>query len=369
MTGTPHRRFPVGAEEDVGALRRAVARLAAGRPGLRAGEAELAATELGTNLLRHAHPGGYVLFRPAGDGIELISVDHGPGIPPERVPPPPYGSPAPGPSPVPASATASVPVPGERPPRAGGGLGAGLPAVRRLARDFDCYSTRAGTAVLARLDRTPRPPPSRWRHGGVNVPYAGESESGDGWAVRPGDGRLEAVVVDGLGHGPAAAAAARAALEEFDRQLVTDPAAYLDRAHEAMRATRGGVLGVCRIDAEHGALAFAGIGNVTGRVLHGGGSAPLLGRPGTLGTRPAPPGPHVERVPWAPGATLVLASDGIRSGWDLAEHRELLRHDPALVAAVLHRDQGRPADDATVLIVTEAAPWERGGPRDPGAAR
>ncbi|WP_234379956.1 SpoIIE family protein phosphatase [Streptomyces sp. CMB-StM0423] len=353
MTGTPHLRFPVGTEEDVGALRRAVARVAAGRPGLRAGEAELAATELGTNLLRHAHPGGYVLFRPAGDGIELISVDHGPGIPPERMPPPPYGPPA--------------PVPGER-LRAGGGLGAGLPAVRRLARDFDCYSTRTGTVVLARLDRTPRPAPSRWRLGGVNVPYAGEDESGDGWAVRPGDGRLEAVVVDGLGHGPAAAVAARAALAEFGRQLVTDPVAYLARAHEAMRATRGGVLGVCRIDADGGALAFAGIGNVTGRVLHGGGSSPLLGRPGTLGTRPAPPSPYVERVPWAPGATLVLTSDGIRSGWDLAGHRGLLRHDPVLVAAVLHRDHGRPADDATVLIVREVPSWERGGPYSEGEA-
>ncbi|MEO3764049.1 SpoIIE family protein phosphatase [Streptomyces sp. B8F3] len=357
VTAAPHLRFPVGTEEDVGALRRAVARLAAGRPGLRAGEAELAVTELGTNLLRHAHPGGYVLFRPAGGGIELISVDHGPGIPPERMPPPPYGPPA------------RAPAPGPRPSRAGGGLGAGLPAVRRLARDFDCYSTRAGTVVLARLDRTPRPVPSRWRYGGVNVPYAGESESGDGWAVRPGDGRLDAVVVDGLGHGPAAAVATRAALAEFERQLVTDPAAYLDRAHEAMRATRGGVLGVCRIDADRGALAFAGIGNVSGRVLHRGGSRPLLGRPGTLGTRPAPPSPHVERAPWEPGATLVLASDGIRSGWDLTAHRGLLRHAPALVAAVLHRDHGRPADDATVLIVTEVPSWERRGPYDPGEAK
>jgi len=65
----------------VGALRRAVARIAAAQPGLRAGEAEPVATEPGTNLLRHAHPGGYVLVRTAGDGIELLSVDHGPGRP------------------------------------------------------------------------------------------------------------------------------------------------------------------------------------------------------------------------------------------------------------------------------------------------
>ncbi len=339
VTGTAHRRVPIGAEEDVGALRRAVARAAAGRPGLRAGEAELAATELGTNLLRHAHPGGYVLFRPVGEGIELLSVDHGPGIPPESVPPSPYAR--------------RAPAPPERLSHASGGLGAGLPAVRRLARDFDCYATRAGTVVLARLDRTERPDASRWRHGGVNIPYGNEEESGDGWAVRTGGSTLEAVVVDGLGHGAPAAVAARAALVEFRRQLMTGPGPFLRRAHEAMRATRGGVLGACRIDADRGELAFAGVGNITGRVLHGGRRWPLLGRPGTLGTRVSPPRDHVERVPWAPGAVLVLTSDGIRSGWDTAVYRGLLHRDPAVVAAVLHRDHGRPADDATVLVVAE----------------
>ncbi|WBB61938.1 SpoIIE family protein phosphatase [Streptomyces sp. WMMC500] len=355
LTGqAPHRRFPVDTEEDVGALRRAVARTAAGRAGLRTGEAELAATELGTNLLRHAHPGGYVLFRPAGDGIEMISVDHGPGIPPERIPPRPY-----------AGHTPAVPEP---PPRAAGGLGAGLAAVHRLARDFDCHSTPDGTVVLARLDRAARPMTSRWRHGGVNVPFPGEDESGDGWAVRPGNDRLEAAVVDGLGHGPPAAAAARAALAEFGRQLMTDPARYLRRAHEAMRATRGGVLGTCLIDADSGELTFAGVGNITGRVLHDGRRHPLLGRPGTLGTQLSPPKPDVQRVPWTPGSTLVLTSDGIRSGWDVTQYRGLLRHDPAVIAAVLHRDHGRLTDDATVLIVTEVPSWERGQTKGPGEA-
>ena len=65
-----HDRFRITAEADVGAVRRAVAGYAdqvhatpAGR-----GRAELVATELATNLVRHADPGGFVLVRPVPPG-------------------------------------------------------------------------------------------------------------------------------------------------------------------------------------------------------------------------------------------------------------------------------------------------------------
>ncbi|WP_230396619.1 SpoIIE family protein phosphatase [Streptomyces blattellae] len=333
-----HRRHAVGAEEDVGALRRAVARMAAGQRGLRAGVAELVATELGTNLVRHAHPGGYVLARRAGDGIELISVDHGPGL-------------------STAALTTSVNVP---PPSGGCGLNAGLDVVRRNATEFDWYSTRLGTVVYARLGTggtgtgtgTSTSTNSRWRFGGVNIPLGGDGESGDAWAVAPSP-RLAALVVDGLGHGPAAALAARAAITAFEQTPVTDLDRLIRHSHEAMHGTRGGVLGACLIDPERSGLTFAAVGNITGRVLTGGRRVHLLDRPGTLGTHLPVPTTRLQHCPWEAGATLILVSDGIRSSWHLDGHPRLLEHHPAVIAAVLHRDHGRPTDDATVLVVRD----------------
>ncbi|WP_317454128.1 SpoIIE family protein phosphatase [Streptomyces sp. TRM68416] len=333
MTGSAHRLCAVRAEEDAGALRRTVTRMTAGQGGLRPGVAELVATELGTNLVRHTRDGGYVLVRTAGDGIELISVDRGPGMPPGAL--------------TPATTAAG-------PPARGRGLNAGLNVVRRHAAEFDCYTTRGGTVVYARLGTTDPHRAGRWRFGAVNVPYGGDGESGDAWAVLP-DGRLAALVVDGLGHGPAAAAASRAAVAVFERGPVTDLEALIKQAHEAMRATRGGVLGACLVDPGRGELTYAAVGNITGRLLAGGRAVHLLDRPGTLGTHLPLPTVRPQTCPWEHGATLVLASDGLRSGWNLDEHPRLLEHHPAVIAAVLHRDHGRPTDDATVLVVQGTA--------------
>ncbi|MBQ1092677.1 SpoIIE family protein phosphatase [Streptomyces sp. B93] len=329
MSEREHRLHIVVAEEDVGALRRAVARMSAGRPGLRPGVAELVATELGTNLVRHARPGGgHVLARATGDGIELISVDRGPGM-----------------------SYADLPRAVAAPPYRGGGLNAGLGVVRSNSAEFDCYSTRGGTVVYARLGADAPAGGSGWRCGGVNVPLGGDGESGDAWAVAP-DRRLAALVVDGLGHGPAASLASRAAVAAFDDGPVTDLGGLVKHAHEAMRGTRGGVLGVCLIDPGSGEFTYAAVGNITGRVLTGGRTAHhLLDRPGTLGTHLPVPSTRLQQGRWEPGSVLVLTSDGIRSGWNLDDHPRVLEHHPAIVAAVVHRDFARPTDDATVLVV------------------
>lgn len=335
VSQVPHVLHPIAVAEDVGALRRSVARLAAGLGGLRPGQAELAATELATNLLRHADPGGYVLYRPCGEGIELISVDTGPGINPADIP---TGRPD----------AVSPPV------ARGEGLGAGLASVRRLASEFDWYSTGGGTVILARLGVAPQT--GRWRYGGLNVPLGGCGESGDAWTAFD-DGRLAALVVDGLGHGPAAAAASAAASAAFARTLPTVLAGGLDpfvtRAHETMRATRGGVLALCVVDPDRRELIFAGVGNVAGQVVRGRERRHLLSRPGTLGTHLPLPRVSPQRLNWEPGSALVLVSDGIRSGWDPTAHPGLLDRDPVVAAAVLHRDHTRTTDDATVFIARE----------------
>jgi hypothetical protein len=54
---------------------------------------------------------------------------------------------------------------------------------------------------------------------------------------------------------------------------------------------------------------------------------------------------------FAPGALLVLHSDGLASHWSLEAYPGLFFRHPSLVAAVLYRDHSRKRDDVTVLVV------------------
>lgn len=340
-----HCSHPVEAEEDVGALRRAVSALAAKLPGLPRGDAELVATELATNILRHT-AGGYVLYREAAGGVELLAVDHGsnrpaPGLPPLTV----------------ASWTSTAPAPRTGTHASGTGLGVGLAGVRRRAAVFDYYSCASGTVVLASLQPASPAPSAAWRWGAVNVPLGGCGVSGDAWRVIA-DGFLAALVVDGLGHGPEAHLAARAAVGVFNRRYPRDSAGAaspdtVEALHRGMLGTRGGVLGMCLIDPESNQVTYTGVGNIAGQVISGGTTRRLLGHPGTVGDRLKLPGIRPVVHPWPTGGTLILTSDGIRTQWSTEDYPRLLDRHPAVVAATLHRDHARGRDDATVLVVQD----------------
>lgn len=341
-----HRLFRIAAEEDVGVLRRAVVAQDAGASVLKPGDAQLVATELATNILRHAGSGQVLTRQLDEGGVELIAVDHGPGL---------------------SDSARDLLRDGfaAQPRLAGGGLGVGLAAVRRRADVFDYYSDRDGTVILAQLGVGQRTP-AAWRLGGVNVPLAGQGPSGDAFAVAVGPGGLTVLMVDGIGHGPEAAEAARAAVWEFERTgtagAFDDPARpaegvmaeLVTETNRALRGTRGAVIGLCRIDPGAGKAVFAGVGNIVGRIEGPSGSARFLSHAGTLGTAIQTPRFRAEVHPWRSSATLLMASDGIDTRWDLAERPALLRRHPAVIAAVLHRDHARARDDAAVLVVSQA---------------
>lgn len=180
-----------------------------------------------------------------------------------------------------------------------------------------------------------------------------DGDSGDGWAVASSRGRFAALVVDALGHGPLAHAGSVSAVTALGERPTDDLTGYVRRAHEAMRTTRGGVLGVGVIHPQLGELTYAGGGNVSGHVRVEGVSSTLRSREGTLGTALEMPQVHRAAYPWGPGATLVLASDGLRSHRELLAGPGLLGHDPTVVAAAVLRDAERNADDATVLVVRD----------------
>ncbi|WP_157018242.1 SpoIIE family protein phosphatase [Cryptosporangium arvum] len=322
----PHRQIVVTDDAAVGEARRTANRLvgALGGDEKAVTRAELVATELGTNLLRHAEPGGWILLRPVPPGqVEILAVDRGPGI-----------------RDLEAALDGRSPAPK--------GLGCGLRSAARASGLFDVWtSAGAGTVALGVVDLGGSPVERR-TCAGVCV---GLSEvSGDGWSVRGADvGREAVAVVDGVGHGPAASAAADVVLDVFG----DDPAGLTSlaaRANELARGTRGAVATVCVLDPGADTLSALAIGNVSGRVLVDGAEKGVVTFSGSLGLSARPPSARVQQYPWPRGATLVLWSDGLRSRLEFDRYPGLFDHDPAVAAAVLHRDYARGTDDATVVV-------------------
>jgi hypothetical protein len=58
----------------------------------------------------------------------------------------------------------------------------------------------------------------------------------------------------------------------------------------------------------------------------------------------------MEEHTWHDGCTLILASDGVSTRWNLARYPGLLNRHPTLIASVIHRDFARDTDDATLLV-------------------
>ena len=141
--------------------------------------------------------------------------------------------------------------------------------------------------------------------------------SGDAHIARLLPGGALFGVVDGLGHGHAAAAAAREAVRLLSIGDVEDPIAVVQGCHERLRETRGVVLTLAWIDGTRDCMTWLGVGNVQGELLRGHADArprreTLVGRGGIVG-RLLPP-LHAGILPIVPGDLLVLATDGIAPG-------------------------------------------------------
>ena len=327
--GALHAAFPMEDPSRVGAARRHAAQLAAdcGFDEVEAGRLALVVTELATNLVKHAQKGRlWIMGRPAQREVEVIAIDHGPGIPDlDRS----LGD---------GYSTAGTP-------------GTGLGAVRRLAQHFDVFSHMpGGTIVVARVQKPQDM--ATWATtcaGAVSLAAPGERVCGDGWAFAC-EGELAAVMVaDGLGHGPDAAEAAGVALETFAEDPWRTPRDMLQHTHQALRRTRGAAVMVLQADAGAGTIRSAGAGNVVGRLVSGISDRTLLCQHGTAGVTIRTP--EETTTPWPPHALLVVCTDGIETRWRGEELAPVLGRDPALAAALIARDHSRGRDDATVAVL------------------
>ena len=307
-------------------------------PEERGGRAALVASELASNLHKHAHK-GELLFRRLrtadgdADGMEILALDKGPGIP-------------------------DVAMSRRDGFSTTGTLGHGLGAVGRLADEIEIYTQPTGTVVAARLWRkSPAPNPSRpqFEVGAVQVAKGGEPVCGDDWAWRLRDARLSIFVADGLGHGLLAHEASTAATRVFAAGHELPPGRLVEDVHAALRPTRGAAVASLAVDLERRTATFAGLGNISGVVLHPSGARQsMVSRNGTAGHI----APKVQEFhyPIPSGAIVVMFSDGLGTQWDLRAYPGLQQRSAAVIAGVLYRDFSRRKDDVTVVVARERRP-------------
>ncbi len=300
----------------------------------------IVATELATNVLRHAGH-GILLLRPlvgGGGGIELLCLDAGPGMR----------------DPVACLADGYSTLPGS--------MGTGLGAIRRLAHGFDLYSIQGrGTAVVTRFWARGDPTLARTAGmlAGLAVAVAGEVECGDAWAAHSGPGGTTVLLVDGLGHGPLAASAAATAVEIFRAHPDAAPADLVTLMHAGMRSTRGAAVAVAASGSAAGdGVRYAGVGNISAVVARAQESRSLMSHNGTVGLQAR----KIQELgyPWPADAVLIMHSDGLQTHWRLDQYPGLAQRDAALIAAVLYRDFTRGRDDVSVVVQRSTPPMDLG---------
>jgi serine phosphatase RsbU (regulator of sigma subunit) len=162
------------------------------------------------------------------------------------------------------------------------------------------------------------------------------------------DGVCRIAVIDGLGHGPIAAAVARSATDALVARPALTPGDAIQACHHALHGTRGAVLSIAAIDLDSGELTYAGVGNVEVQLWLGGQTQRLIAYRGIVGV--TLPTVRSFVVPLEGEWLLLLHTDGVSARFAVESLPEFT--DPAsesLAAAVL-AGWGRETDDATVVV-------------------
>ncbi|MEO1766574.1 SpoIIE family protein phosphatase [Thiobacter aerophilum] len=291
----------------------------------------LVASEMVTNLIKHAHGRGVLqIWQQPGNVLDLLSFDYGPGVE--------------NPSLAQADGFSTA-----------GTLGKGLGSMQRLADRFGLFSQRPsreegrwhGTAVWCRFEPGSRPP-ARYEVGLFVRSLADDRHNGDHIYLHEDGERLRLLHLDGLGHGAEAAYAT----SHLARQLAEAESlpALVDRVDRQLRSTtRGAVAIACELLPRQRRLTLMGVGDMAGHVCRDGTVDRYAFAPGVLGREHKTPRP-VE-VALEPGAVLVSTSDGIRRGWDEKTFPGLCRQHPQLVAYVLGNSMARLTDDQSVCVL------------------
>jgi serine phosphatase RsbU (regulator of sigma subunit) len=186
--------------------------------------------------------------------------------------------------------------------------------------------------------------------GVASCPAAGQTVSGDLHLVKPFSHGILIAVVDGVGHGDEATAAAQSAVAVLERNAPEPVISLVERCHFALTRTRGVVMTLASLHTTRHTLTWLGVGNVEGRLLRANRSAShpsesVLLRGGLVGYQL--PALHASVIPVAPGDLLVFVTDGVAPQFD--QHVNPAG-SPQWIAQQILKQHFKGTDDALVLV-------------------
>ncbi|GAB3542583.1 ATP-binding protein [Spirosoma fluminis] len=333
MDNTPHRTYPVTDRSYLSLIKREVRALANQLQfsAKKISEVDIIIAELTSNLVKYAKE-GELLVRPLHNGtnigIELISLDKGPGmVDPSRMM-------------LDGVST-------------GGSLGHGLGAIKRLADLFQLYSLPdRGTIGLVHVYQEPVKLSDKVLLADVQcviVPKAGETACGDGAYARVTTAGLAVFLGDGLGHGDLAERAIQLALRTLGQQRNLSPAAWLTAIHRAAIGTRGLVGTGAIFELNSRKWKICGVGNIKTQLAGVNQLKNYIPQNGILGYN-LPRTLLEHELPYEPGHCLVMASDGIQTRWNPARYPNISRYKPIVLAAAIYKEFARRTDDMSVVV-------------------
>ena len=193
--------------------------------------------------------------------------------------------------------------------------------------------------------------PEQLERGVAGLTHVGEGRSGDLAVFVPSARGGFVAVIDGLGHGDAAADAAAAAETVMHAHADDEPQELFERCHQALRRTRGAVMTLAWFDVHARTMSWTGVGNVEARFVRG--TSKLGARhdsPVVLGGVVGYQLPRVRMgtISLEPGDAVVLATDGVAADYSVSLEPGVPAQQ--LAERVLER-HGKGTDDALAVVV------------------
>jgi anti-sigma regulatory factor (Ser/Thr protein kinase) len=294
------------------------------------GEIDIIVAEMVSNLVKHAG-GGTVLVKLIEEkglqGIELISVDNGPGM-----------------TDITRMVSDGVSTKNT--------LGHGLGAMKRLSDVFQVYSAKDwGSVILVRVfEKTPssfaKSNVADFRS--VVIAKPGETVCGDRFFSKTNEEHLMLLLGDGLGHGIQAGEAVSKAGEAFLNCDEIDPPQIIRFINDSVKKTRGLVAAVAVFTFSERKWRICGVGNISTKLCSMGSQKNYTPYNGIVGLN-VPNTLNAIEVEHEKGLHIIMCSDGLKSKWDLIKYPAILRYDLSIICSSLWKDHSRNTDDMSIM--------------------